>query len=134
MIARSVLKGGFLTGKYGADAHFADPADQRREWGGERIGRLARQAQAFDFLAASAGSLHAAAIAYPLSFAAVSTVILSCKDIAQVDANLGGAEMAPHWRRRWRRIAQVQRATRRSTRPSRAARWWRRLKGRSAGG
>jgi len=133
VIARSVLKGGFLTGKYCEDTRFEDPADQRREWDRDRIARLARQARAFDFLAESAGSLQAAAVAYPLSFDAVSTVILSCKDVAQVDANLGGAEPAPVSAQSLERIERVQRQL--GVYPTGlAARLWRRLKGMVAGG
>lgn len=91
VIARSALRGGFLTGKYDASTRFASSGDQRNEWDARRIGTLAGQADAFSFLAQTAGSLHAAAIAYPLAFAEVSTLILSCKDRGQVDANLGAA-------------------------------------------
>lgn len=129
VIARSVLKGGFLTGKYDAAARFADPADQRSEWEPARIRTLAQQARAFDFLAEAAGSLHAAAIAYPLSFPEVSTVILSCKSVAQVEANLGGESPAALPPAMLERIAQVQRAL--GVYPAgRATRLWRRLKSR----
>lgn len=90
VIARSALRGGFLTGKYDAATRFTAAGDQRGEWDAQRIRQLAEQAAAFGFLAAEAGSPLAAAIAYPLSFAEVSTLILSCKDRSQVDANLGG--------------------------------------------
>lgn len=129
IIARSVLKGGFLTGKYGAAARFTDPADQRREWDPVRIRTLAQQAQAFGFLAASAGSLHAAAIAYPLSFPEVSTVILSCKSVEQVEANLGGEPPSALTPATLERIAQVQRQL--GVFPARGAMGlWRRLKAR----
>jgi aryl-alcohol dehydrogenase-like predicted oxidoreductase len=132
VIARSVLKGGFLTGKYADDARFTDPADQRREWDPARIRTLAQQARAFDFLAASAGSLHAAAIAYPLSFAEVSTVILSCKSVEQAEANLGAAPVAALPPAMLERIAQVQRQL--GVYPaSGATRLWRRLKARITG-
>lgn len=129
VIARSVLKGGFLTGKYDAAARFTDPADQRREWEPARIRTLSEQAHAFDFLAGSAGSLHAAAIAYPLSYPEVSTVILSCKSVEQVEANLGGESPATLPPAMLERIAQVQRSL--GVYPAgRAARLWRRLKSR----
>ena len=94
VIARSALRGGFLAGKYDAGSRFDTADDQRSEWDAQRIATLARQAQAFAFLAQHAGSLHAAAIAYPLAFPEVSTLILSCKDSAQVDANLGGESVS----------------------------------------
>lgn len=90
VIARSALRGGFLTGKYDAASRFEAAGDQRSEWDAQRIAMLAKQAQAFSFLSDHAGSLHAAAIAYPLAFPEVSTLILSCKDGAQVEANIGG--------------------------------------------
>ena len=91
VIARSALRGGFLTGKYDGQTRFTAAGDQRGEWDAQRIRQLADQAASFGFLAAEAGSLQAAAIAYPLSFAEVSTLILSCKDRGQVEANLGAA-------------------------------------------
>jgi aryl-alcohol dehydrogenase-like predicted oxidoreductase len=108
VIARSALRGGFLTGKYGASSRFEAAGDQRSEWDSRRIATLARQAQAFSFLAPEAGSLHAAALAYPLSFPEVSTLIVSCKDDAQVNANLGD-DVAPLSDDALARIAQVQR-------------------------
>jgi myo-inositol catabolism protein IolS len=129
VIARSVLKGGFLTGKYDAAARFTDPADQRREWDPARIRTLAQQTQAFGFLAESAGSLHAAAIAYPLSFPEVSTVILSCKSVEQVEANLGGESPSALAPATLERIAQLQRQL--GVFPARGAMGlWRRLKAR----
>lgn len=126
VIARSALRGGFLTGKYHASTRFEGAGDQRSEWDARRIGTLAGQAEAFSFLAQTAGSLHAAAIAYPLSFAEVSTLILSCKDRSQVDANLGEAlpELPDQ---ALRRIAQLQRQLGVAS-ASPARRLWRRAK------
>ncbi len=107
VIARSALLGGFLTGKYGATSRFEATGDQRSEWDAQRITTLARQVRAFEFLADHAGSLHAAAVAYPLTFPEVSTLILSCKDAAQVEANLGG-DTARLPEAALARIAQVQ--------------------------
>ncbi len=89
VIARSALRGGFLTGKYDEASTFADAADQRSEWDRDRIRATARQARSFSFVAEAAGSAHAGAIAYPLSFPEVSTVVISCKTAAQADANFG---------------------------------------------
>ncbi|MES2098568.1 MAG: aldo/keto reductase [Pseudomonadota bacterium] len=125
VIARSALKAGFLTGKYDEAARFTDPTDQRSEWDAARVQRTARQARAFDFLESGSASRHAAAIAYPLSFAEVSTVILSCKNTAQVDANLGGPAPALDALQR-QRIEAVQREL--GVFPvGRVTRLWRRL-------
>ena len=89
VIARSALKAGFLTGKYGVSAQFPDSADQRHEWSRERIHETARQAAEFDFLGDRAGGLLSAALAYPLSFDEVSTLIVSCKNAKQATMNFG---------------------------------------------
>lgn len=87
VVARSVLRGGFLAGTHGASTVFSHATDQRSQWSQERIRTTARQAQAFSFLAEAVGSLHTAALAYPLSFKQVSTVLVSCKTAAQARAN-----------------------------------------------
>ncbi len=108
VIARSALRGGFLTGKYGAGTRFSDASDQRSQWDARHIEALAAQVSALDIVAETLGSLHAAAIAYPLSFDVVSTLLLGCKDDSQVDANLGTPlrTLTPDT---LRRIAEVQR-------------------------
>lgn len=126
VIARSALRGGFLTGKYGTATLFTGAGDQRGEWDARRIRELAEQSAAFGFLAAEAGSLHAGAVAYPLSFDAVSTLILSCKDRGQVEANLGGAT-ATLSADALQRIVQVQRRLGLGT-ASPARRLWRRAR------
>lgn len=126
VIARSALRGGFLTGKYGATTRFTAAGDQRGEWDAQRIRQLADQAAAFGFLAAEAGSPLAAAIAYPLSFTEVSTLILSCKDRRQVEANLGGATAALSVVS-LQRVAQLQRRLGVAT-ASPAQRLWRRAR------
>jgi aryl-alcohol dehydrogenase-like predicted oxidoreductase len=89
VIARSALRGGFLTGKYDAASRFDATGDQRGTWNAEEVRRLAAQAHAFAFVGTEVGSMTAGAIAYALSFATVSTVILGCKDRAQAAANFG---------------------------------------------
>lgn len=127
VVARSALKGGFLTGKYNANTAFIDPADERREWSRERIRDTARQARSFGFLADVAGSLHAAAIAYPLSFPEVSTVLLSSKTVEQAQANFGGDIPASLNAETLLRIQHTQRQL--GVNPaSRAIRLWRRLR------
>ena len=87
VIARSALRGGFLAGHYGENATFSGRSDQRSEWPPERIRSLARQARAFSPIAEAAGSPLAAALAYPLSFPEVSTLVMSCKSPQQARAN-----------------------------------------------
>ncbi|MFT3954843.1 MAG: aldo/keto reductase [Piscinibacter sp.] len=126
VIARSALRGGFLTGRYDAASRFSAAGDQRGEWDAQRIRQLAEQAAAFRFLAAEAGSPLAAAIAYPLNFAEVSTLILSCKDRGQVEANLGGVAPALS-AEALQRTAQLQRRLGLGS-ASPAQRLWRRAK------
>ncbi len=126
IIARSVLKAGFLTGKYQEDAIFTDLVDQRHEWSRERIRDTVRQASAFGYLAADTGTLHAAAIAYPLSFSEVSTVVLSSKGVEQAQANFGSGIPAPLSADQLARIECTQRQL--GVFPAgAAARLWRRI-------
>lgn len=128
VIARSALRGGFLTGKYDSRSRFAVPGDQRGDWDTGHIAELARQAAAFDELAAHTGSCLATALAYPLAFPEVSTLILSCKDRGQVEANLGGpaVELSEH---AVRRIEAIQKALGVGARPSALRRLWKRVRG-----
>jgi aryl-alcohol dehydrogenase-like predicted oxidoreductase len=91
VLVRSALAEGFLSGKFTRDAVFADPADQRREWSRERIARTVGQVEHFRFLEAAAGSLAAAAAAWPLAFPEVSCVALGVRSAAQAQANFGAA-------------------------------------------
>ena len=97
VIVRSSLKEGFLTGKFRRDATFPDPRDQRRLWTAQQVADTVAQVEQFRFLEAEAGSLIRAAVAYPLSFGEVSTVILGTKSRAQAEVNFGvipGARLA----------------------------------------
>ncbi len=124
---RAIIAEDNRTGKYDGQTEFTDPADQRHEWPRSRIRETARQARAFDFLTAEGGSLVDAAIAYPLSFAEVSTVVLSCKSVQQVEANLGGRKQFAFDAARLRRVEDVQHQL--GVFPiGRAARIWRRLR------
>ncbi|MEO6185779.1 MAG: aldo/keto reductase [Steroidobacteraceae bacterium] len=106
VVARSALRGGFLARGYDDGTRFSDANDQRSQWTSARISELATQAAAFDFLRTGDRSRSAAALAYPLSFGEVSTLVISCKSTKQVDENftpgssLDAAELA--------RIAQTQ--------------------------
>lgn len=89
VLIRSSLKEGFLTGKFKRDATFPDPNDQRHGWSAAQIARTVGQVERFRFLEAAAGSMVRAAVAYPLSFPEVSTVLLGTKNYAQAESNFG---------------------------------------------
>jgi myo-inositol catabolism protein IolS len=89
VLVRSTLKEGFLTGKFKPDATFPDPADQRHGWTAEQIARTVDEVERFRFLEAEAHSMVRAALAYPLSFPEVSTVLLGTKNEAQAQQNFG---------------------------------------------
>lgn len=89
VLARSVLKEGFLTGKFRRDVTFPAVDDQRHAWSAARIAATAAQAERFRFLETKSGSMLRAAVAYPLSFPEVSTVLLGTKTAAQAEVNFG---------------------------------------------
>jgi aryl-alcohol dehydrogenase-like predicted oxidoreductase len=89
VLIRSVLKEGFLTGNFKRDATFPDPSDQRHSWSAARIASTVDAVERFRFLAAEAGSMVRAAVAYPLSYPEVSTVLLGTKTAAQAEENFG---------------------------------------------
>ncbi|HUL18290.1 MAG TPA: aldo/keto reductase [Steroidobacteraceae bacterium] len=98
VLIRSALKEGFLTGKFTRASTFPDPNDQRHSWSPARIAKTVDAAQRFRFLEAEAGSMVRAAVAYPLSFPEVSTVLLGTKTESQAQANFGqipGARLSP---------------------------------------
>jgi myo-inositol catabolism protein IolS len=125
IIARSALRGGFLTGRYARATRFENAADQRGLWTRAEISRLARQVERFQFLAEKGRTLRDAALAYPLSFPEVSTVIVSCKSAQQADENFRSSP--PLTDDSLRRIHKVQRALRLG-RPSVASRLLGRLR------
>lgn len=94
VIAREPFERGLLTGRYGPDASF--PAgdhrnDKGRDWllaaqpHVERLTRVARQ---------RGGSPAEVALAYPLAFPAVSTVIAGARTVEQLAANVAASEAA----------------------------------------
>ncbi len=109
VMVRSALKEGFLTGKYRRDAKFSDPDDQRSRMTADDIATRVGQAERLRFLEAGSGSLTRAAIAYPLSFPEVSTVVVGVKTVAHADLNFGkaaGSRLAPA---DLERVARLQR-------------------------
>jgi aryl-alcohol dehydrogenase-like predicted oxidoreductase len=87
IIARSVLKHGFLSGKYAATSRFTDRNDQRSHWDQGQIQATAHAADRMRFLETDSRSLLAAAVRYPLAFPEVSTVVLSTKTREQATNN-----------------------------------------------
>jgi aryl-alcohol dehydrogenase-like predicted oxidoreductase len=89
VLIRSVLKEGFLTGKFERDVTFPDPNDDRHSWSAGRITRTVDTVERFRFLEADAGSMMRASVAYPLSFPEVSTVLVGTKTTAEAEVNFG---------------------------------------------
>jgi aryl-alcohol dehydrogenase-like predicted oxidoreductase len=89
VLIRSSLKEGFLAGKFKRDATFPDPNDQRHRWSAAQIARTVDEVERLRFLEADAGTMVRAAVAYPLSFPEVSTVLLGTKTAAQAESNFG---------------------------------------------
>jgi len=108
VVVRSALREGFLSGKYGADSRFADPADQRHAWSPAQVAALAAMVDRFRFLEAEAGSLAVAAARYPLAFREVSTVALGTRTLAQAEQNFGVVPGAALGADSLARIARLQ--------------------------
>jgi myo-inositol catabolism protein IolS len=108
IVIRSALKEGFLTGKFRRDATFPDANDQRHRWSPHRVARTVGQVERLRFLESDAGSLLRAAVAYPLSFPEVSTVLLGTKTAAQAGENFGQTAGARLGIASLQRIARLQ--------------------------
>jgi aryl-alcohol dehydrogenase-like predicted oxidoreductase len=108
VLIRSALKEGFLTGKFTRTSTFPDPNDQRHKWSQARIARTVNDVERFRFLEAKSGSMVRAAIAYPLCFPEVSTVLLGTKNAAHAQANFGQAPGARLSSASLQRVVQVQ--------------------------
>jgi myo-inositol catabolism protein IolS len=89
VLVRSALAEGFLAGKFRRDTTFPDPGDQRHEWSAARIAQTVDEVERFRFLEQSAGSMVRAAVAYPLSYPQVATVLLGVKTARQADSDFG---------------------------------------------
>ncbi len=108
VLIRSALKEGFLTGKFTASTTFPDPNDQRHSWSQAQIKRTVDEVQRFRFLESEAGSMVRAAIAYPLSFPEVSTVLLGTKTESQAQVNFADIPGARLNRATLQRVLVVQ--------------------------
>lgn len=88
MIAREPLERGLLTGKYGADARFAE-GDHRAQKGADWLAAALPHARNVADVASRVGAPEAAvAISYPLSYPQVSCVIAGARSIEQLSANI----------------------------------------------
>jgi myo-inositol catabolism protein IolS len=108
VLIRSSLKEGFLTGKFRRDATFPDPNDQRHSWSPAQIANTVDEVEQFRFLETDSGSMVRAAVAYPLSFPEVSTVLLGVKTLAQAESNFSQIPGARLGTGSLRRILAVQ--------------------------
>lgn len=108
VLVRSSLREGFLTGKFKRDATFLDPNDQRHGWSPAQIAKVVDEVERFRFLEADAGSMVRAAVAYPLSFPEVSTVLLGTKTLAEAENNFGQIPGARLSAASLRRVLAVQ--------------------------
>jgi myo-inositol catabolism protein IolS len=108
VLIRSALKEGFLTGKFTGSSTFPDPNDQRHSWSQAQIARTVDEVQRFRFLESEAGSMVRAAIAYPLSFPEVSTVLLGTKTESQAQVNFADIPGARLSRASLQRVLVVQ--------------------------
>jgi aryl-alcohol dehydrogenase-like predicted oxidoreductase len=91
VMVRSTLKEGFLAGKFTRQTRFTDLADQRSKWSEAKVAETIDRVERFRFLERNAGSLARAAIAYPLSFPEVSTVVVGARKVAEAEENFGKA-------------------------------------------
>jgi aryl-alcohol dehydrogenase-like predicted oxidoreductase len=89
VLIRSSLKEGFLAGKFRRDATFPSVNDQRHAWSAAQIARTVDDVERFRFLEADTGSMVRASVAYALSFAGVSSVLLGTKTTAQAETDFG---------------------------------------------
>jgi aryl-alcohol dehydrogenase-like predicted oxidoreductase len=108
VIARSVLREGFLTGNFSADATFDPRTDVRSAYSRDEVARRVAQVRRLDFLRDYAGSLTEAAIRYALSFEGIGTALIGTKNEAQARQNFVVGNTVPLPKAALRRVARVQ--------------------------
>jgi aryl-alcohol dehydrogenase-like predicted oxidoreductase len=108
VLVRSSLKEGFLTGKFKRDATFASANDQRHTWTKEQIATTVDEVERFRFLETEAHSMVRAAVAYPLCFPEVSSVLLGTRTAAQAESNFSQIPGARLSRASLQRILALQ--------------------------
>ncbi len=107
ILAREPLANGFLTGKYGSDAVFSE-GDIRASLPPEYVAAMTQMAAQLDFLRRDGVRTAAqAALRFVLDDPAVSSVIVGVKTSAQVEENVGAAEVPPIDEAERERIAGV---------------------------
>lgn len=108
VIIRSSLKEGFLAGTYQPGIAFTDPNDQRSRWSRAQIDTTIANVERFRFLEQEAGSMVAGALAYPLTFPEVSTVVVGARSVRHADSNFGEMPGKRLARDTLRRIFEIQ--------------------------
>lgn len=88
IIVREALCSGLLTGKFKRGHVFPENDLRSARFPAERVNNILNVLDQCGFLLEHCESYAEAAVAFVLSFPAVSTVILGCKNIAQLDANI----------------------------------------------
>jgi len=107
ILAREPLANGFLTGKYGLDAHFAD-GDIRASLPPEYVAAMAETAAQLEFLRRGGVRTAAqAALRFVLDDPAISSVIVGAKTAAQVEENVAASDVPPVDEAERERIAGV---------------------------
>jgi len=93
ILAREPLANGFLTGKYASDASFPE-GDIRASLPPEYVAAMAQTAEQLDFLR-QARTAAQAALRFVLDDPSVSSVVVGAKTAAQVEENVGAADVPP---------------------------------------
>jgi len=88
IIVREALCSGLLTGKFERGHVFPSNDLRSARFPAERVNNIIDILDKLSFLKEKYGSFAEVAVRYVLSFPTVSTVILGCKNIAQLDANV----------------------------------------------
>ena len=114
VIARSVLREGFLTGKFSADTRFDPKTDVRGAYSQDEVAGRVAQVRKLEFLREYAGSLTEAAIRYTQSFEGVATAIVGTKNEGQARENFAAVNSVPLPKVALRRVARVQAENRRA--------------------
>ena len=95
ILAREPLANGFLTGKYASDASFPE-GDIRASLPPEYVAAMAQTAEQLDFLRREGARTAAqAALRFVLDDPSVSSVVVGAKTAAQMEENVGAADVPP---------------------------------------
>lgn len=94
IIIKEPLANGILTGKFSGTETFPS-TDIRSKFPKHQFAAMAEAARQFKFLIRPDRTLAQAALQYVLSYPAVSTVVVGCKDKAQVTENFAAIDSPP---------------------------------------